>query len=439
MKKIISYILYILLALSISACGTGKFLGFDKKKVPLEGKRISVLKDLDSKKKDDFSLSKIQLTDPVASEEWRQSYNSPSHISVNFLSTSKFIGFDKVTSGKRGGGEQYILSQPVVSKNIIFFLDALSNLYAYDLNKKKNIWKKKLIVRKDKGHNFGGGIAADDEFLFVSSPSAEVFCIDLYTGKTIWKRDTLTPVRAIPTLLKNKLIILTLDNRTLLFNKTDGSLVWEHQGIQNSTSIIGQPKVAADGNLVLTPYSNGDIFALNLTNGSELWRQSTVSIEQSETSNTFSDIDANPVILKNLIIVASTNGKIFAFNKKNGGLIWEQYLNTSQTPLVNGNSIYVIHNNRELVNLDLTNGKIRWIAELEKYFKNENDNIWFSPILVNSKLIIVGGYKNMLIINPLNGELDSKYSLPGTPASSPIIVKQEIFLMFKNASIFSIK
>ena len=31
----------------------------------------------------------------------------------------------------------------------------------------------------------------------------------------------------------------------------------------------------------------------------------------------------------------------------------EQYVNTSQTPAVNGNSIYVIHNNRELINLDL--------------------------------------------------------------------------------------
>ena len=105
-------------------------------------------------------------------------------------------------------------------------------------------------------------------------------------------------------------------------------MVWEHQGIQNSTSIIGQPKVAADGNLVLIPYSNGDIFALNLTNGAELWRQSTVSIEQSETSNSFSDIDANPVILKNLIIVASTNGKIFAFNNKarEGARVVKEYL-----------------------------------------------------------------------------------------------------------------
>ena len=130
------------------------------------------------------------------------------------------------------------------------------------------------------------------------------------------EKSTLTPVRATPTLVDNKVIILTLDNRTLVFEKKDGSLIWEHQGIQNTTSIIGEPKVAVEGNLVLAPYSNGDIFALNLTNGVELWKQSSVNIEQSETSNSFSDIDANPVILKNIIIIASTSGKVFAINKK---------------------------------------------------------------------------------------------------------------------------
>ena len=104
------------------------------------------------------------------------------------------------------------------------------------------------------------------------------------------EKNTITPVRATPTLVDNKVIVLTLDNRTLVFEKEDGSLIWEHQGIQNTTSIIGEPKVAVEGNLVLVPYSNGDIFALNLTNGRELWKQTSVNIEQSETSNSFSDI-----------------------------------------------------------------------------------------------------------------------------------------------------
>ena len=53
-----------------------------------------------------------------------------------------------------------------------------------------------------------------------------------------------------------------MDNRTLVFEKEDGSLIWEHQGIQNTTSIIGEPKVAVEGNLVIVPYSNGEIICL---------------------------------------------------------------------------------------------------------------------------------------------------------------------------------
>ena len=120
--------------------------------------------------------------------------------------------------------------------------------------------------------------------------------MELNTGELVWKNNTATPIRATPTLVENKVIILTSDNRISVFEKEDGTLIWEHQGIQNTTAIIGEPKVAVDGNLVLAPYSNGDIFALNLINGSELWKQTSVNIEQSETSNSFSDIDADPVI-----------------------------------------------------------------------------------------------------------------------------------------------
>ena len=112
-----------------------------------------------------------------------------------------------------------------------------------------------------------------------------------------------------------------------------------------------------------------------MINGRELWKQTSVNIEKSETSNSFSDINANPVILKSIIVIASTSGKVFAMNKKNGNLVWEQYLNTTQTPLVNGNNIFIIHNNKELLNLDLKNGKIRWITEIPKNFSDENKEV----------------------------------------------------------------
>ncbi len=438
MKVIANLILYLLVGIIISACGTGQYLGFEKKKVPLKGKRVSILKDVSELKKDNLSKSSIKLSIPLELNDWKQSYNSPSHISLNYLSNSNFSKFKRIVRGKGEGSSEKILAQPVISNNKLFFLDALGNVYAFDLVKKKLDWKKNIILNNDKGHNIGGGLAVDENFLFIGSPYAEIFCLELNTGKIVWKNSTVTPVRATPTLADNKVIVLTLDNRTLVFEKENGSVIWEHQGIQNTTSIIGEPKIAVDGNLVLVPYSNGDIFALNLINGRELWKQTSVNIEKSETSNSFSDINANPVILKSIIVIASTSGKVFAMNKKNGNLVWEQYLNTTQTPLVNGNNIFIIHNNKELLNLDLKNGKIRWITEIPKNFSDEKNNLWLTPILINNKLVTVGGNKRLIILDPYTGEFEKDIGLPGIPTTSPIVVKKKVFLMFNNSEIFYI-
>ena len=145
------------------------------------------------------------------------------------------------------------------------------------------------------------------------------------------------------------------------------------------------------------------------------------------------------MIFQNIAIIASTSGKFFAINKKNGNLIWEQYLNTSQTPLVNGNSIFLTHNNKELINLDLKNGKIRWSTEISQDISEEKSNLWLTPVLMNSKLVLVGGNKKLVIVNPFSGEIEAELRLPDIPITSPIVVNKKIFLMFKNSSIFSIE
>ena len=65
MKAIVNLILYALVGIIISACGTGQYLGFEKKKVPLKGKRVSVLKDVSEFKKDNLSDSVINLSIPL--------------------------------------------------------------------------------------------------------------------------------------------------------------------------------------------------------------------------------------------------------------------------------------------------------------------------------------------------------------------------------------
>ena len=73
MKILINYTINLILVMFLSACGTGKYLGFEKRKVPLEGKRVSVLKDIKVFEKDILSTSKVILSDPIEIKHWKQS------------------------------------------------------------------------------------------------------------------------------------------------------------------------------------------------------------------------------------------------------------------------------------------------------------------------------------------------------------------------------
>ena len=99
MKAIANLILYFLIAVVLSACGAGEYLGFEKKKIPLKGERVSVLKDITNFKKDNLSKSQVELDILIELNDWKQSYNSPSHVGLNYLSDSKFNKFTR--SSKR--------------------------------------------------------------------------------------------------------------------------------------------------------------------------------------------------------------------------------------------------------------------------------------------------------------------------------------------------
>ncbi len=433
--------LYILLLpiIFLNNCGTRDFFGFQEPEVKLEGERVSILKNISGKDKKAISSSKIIINDPEVNLEWSQSHNSPTHLAKNYKSKSNFSSFKRLISGYAEEAESKILAQPIVKNKAIFFIDAKSIIYSYHLEDRKLIWKKAVTKLNENNHNIGGGLALHNNRVFVNSPYGEVIAFDMQNGKIIWKKNVFGPLRSSPLIYNNKIFSLTLDNRLIVIDPDNGDTLWEHEGVQSTTTIMGSPKVAADDNILIVPYSNGEFYGLNYSNGLVLWKDSFLNIEKAETSNAFTDIDANPVIVNNMVILASSVGKIMALDKRTGNRLWVKDINTTQTPVVHQNSIFIIDSNKEILNIDLKNGNLRWITKIDPILSKDYYNIWYAPVLIDNKLLIVGGDKKLLIVNPINGKIELIKNLPSLPASSPLVAEQKVFLMLRNADIITIE
>ena len=89
MIKIIRYCFLFATVLFLTSCGTREYLGFEKKKIRLKGERVSILKELTANDSTEIkSFIEIMLEDAIILSNWPQSYNSPSHLSVNHISNS---------------------------------------------------------------------------------------------------------------------------------------------------------------------------------------------------------------------------------------------------------------------------------------------------------------------------------------------------------------
>lgn len=439
MKKIAKFSISLITFFLLVSCGTRDFLGFEEKKIKLEGKRVALLEQTTNKVVDEKVLTKIIISKKKSLSSWDQSFNSPSHLAINFEAITTLSKPKRILAGAGETSDSRIFMQPVINNNKLFFLDAKGNVISFDLKKNKGIWKKNISLKNDNNHNLGGGVAIHSDKVIINSPYGEVIALDKKNGAIVWKKNIGIPFRAAPTIFDNKIFSLALNNQLIVLNAEDGSLHWEHQGIFNNTTLISSPKVAINDNIVIVPYSNGDFFGINIANGKELWRNSFIDIKVKETSNSFTDIDGFPVIKKNIVIMTSAIGKVASINMKTGNRLWEKNLFSSTTPAVNGNSIFVINSNRDLICLDINSGGIRWKKRLIESRQAKLTEIWHAPVIINNKLVLVGGDRKLLIVDPITGEIEGIKNISGFPASSPFIYKKKVYLMLRNGDIIHIE
>ena len=438
-KHIVIFFLLAFLS-SCSSSGLG-WLGFKEYEEKLKGERISILDTEGIISNNNLAKgSRIVIPEAQKIDDWPQQNRNSLHSSANIDLSNDLRVFKKTNAGKGENDETRILSQPVIIGNNIFSLDASATLRAFNLTSQNLIWRIDLRPENEKrSASIGGGLAANKQKIFVSTSYGEIFSINIDTGQKDWKKNIGFPIRAAPTLVEDKILILTLNNKLLALGQNNGEELWRHEGSYSLTTLMTTPTPAADSDIVVVPYSNGEVFALRLNNGSEAWSDSLVDTGKIDVSNELTDIDAGPVIEKEMIIVASVSGKLVAIDRRTGLRLWEKKISTTETPVVIGNSMFLVTLSNEVVCIDKLTGNYRWVTSLSDGLGKKAKGRWFSPLLLRGKLIIAGGEKLIIRMNPADGIIEKVARLPGYPASSAIASSENLLILTRDSDIISLK
>jgi outer membrane protein assembly factor BamB len=429
-------------ALALSGCETvSDYLG-PGEKITIKGERVAVL-NTDQAAKADTSLAGVDVKLPAAqvNSEWTQpggvASNAMQHLSASGALTQAW----NVSVGTGSSSSVRLMASPVVGGGKIFTQDAEAKIKAFDAETGAEAWSVDLTPEdKDSDKGFGGGVAYDNGRLYVSTGFGFVVALDATDGKQIWKRDGTVPFRMAPVIQDGKVYVATQENQMLAMNAADGKVIWDHRGIAETAAILRSNSAAVDGDLVVAPYSSGELFGLRADNGRVLWTDTLSRGGQLTPLASVSDIAAKPVIDRGLIFAISHRGRLVAINARTGERTWTIDVGGTQRPWVAGEFVYVVTDEAKVLCVTRTTGKIRWTRQLTA-FENEKSKrgpiTWTGPVLASDRLIVASSSGQAFALSPFDGTTLSEISISNGAFIAPIVARNTVYLLTDNGGLYA--
>ena len=410
-----------------------------KEKPPLPGKRVSIL-DFDRLIEPDSvtASKKILLPAPTPNDSWPQAGGLANHAMHHTKVGQNIREAWSVNIGSGTGDTEWLIVQPILADGRIYTMDAETEVAALNAESGDQIWRVELTPDSEEEGHVGGGLAYEDGKVFVTTGFAQVISLDAKKGNVIWRRNLDVPLRTAPTVRNNRVYVLTLTNKLFALNGSTGETLWTHSGIEEPTNFLGGASPAVDSGVVVVTYSSGEVIALKVENGQQLWTDSVSGGRRINSTTTLSTIRGRPIIDRGLVFVIGNSGLLTAINLRTGRRVWNRNFGGIESPWVAGDFLFLLTNTSELVALSRQTGNIHWVRRLSKWQNPENKTnriMWTGPILTSDRLIVAGSSGEALSISPYNGQTLGRVEMPGGVTIGPIVARDTLYFLSDDADL----
>jgi outer membrane protein assembly factor BamB len=430
--------------LSLGACETFDQFLTPGTKVDIRGERISVLPKAASIEADP-KLAGVQviLPKPTVNPEWPQPGGYADNAMHHLSAAGKLEEDWNSGIGSGSTSSTRLTASPVVADGKVFVLDSEVRVSAYNAKNGDRLWRVDLTPDdEDSEEGFGGGVAFNNGRLFVSTGFGFVSALDANSGKEIWRRTATVPFRSAPVVNGGRVFVSTQENQLLALAEDDGRVLWDHRGIAESAGILGSNSVAVSGDVVVVPYTSGELFALNVRNGKPAWSDTLARSGGLTPLSALADISGRPVIDRGLVFANSHAGRLVAIDIRTGERVWTIDVGGTQRPWVAGDYLYVITDDAQVICVRRADGRVRWIHQLDAYRNvaaRKGSISWSGPVLVSDRLLILSSEGFALSMSPYTGDVLGQVDIPDKAFIAPVVADNKVFILTDDGTLTALK
>ncbi len=427
------------LAPALTSCETVTDLFKETPPPPLSGDRRPALPlDQAINLIPDTEAGTATVPDAWSADNWPQAGGHAGHAMQNLALSSGDL--QKKWSTDIGTGSTKavpLTAQPVVMDGRLYAMDSENQLSSIDIKTGKVYWRLYVGAKFEDDVAIGGGLAAVDGRIYITNGYAEALALT-ESGEEVWRVRLPAPARAAPAVLDGRVYVMTLDGQILSMNIDDGVQLWSYRGITDGTRVLGAPTPAVDREIVVAPFSSGELVALRVENGTVAWADNLAPTLRFGGLDSLADIRAHPILDDKTVIAISYAGRLVAIDERTGARVWQSDIGGGDTPWVAAETIYVLSKESTLVALSKGDGLVRWRLDLPRYDdpnSKKNPVLWAGPMMAGGRLLVTGTYGRALWVDPQSGQVVGEMNIGDTLAVPPLVVQNTLFTLARDGTL----
>jgi len=387
----------------------------------------------------------IALPAAQANADWPQRGGNARHASGHgVLSAAPQLLFSvNVGAGNSRGNR--VSAAPVVAGGRVFTVDARSLVTAVSTGGAV-LWAVDLTADYDRGGQVsGGGLAADGGRVYVATGYGELVALEAGSGAVAWRQRLDSPVTGAPMVEGDTVYVVGRDGAGWAVDAGNGRVRWTVPGVPSANGMVSGSAPALGGDLVLFPFTSGEITAVRRDTGDRVWVAGVTGQRLGRAYATaVSEITGDPVVAGPVTYVGTAAGRSTALNTETGETIWAAAEGALNPALVAGGSIFVVNDENRLVRMDAGSGAVIWAVDMpywttDKIRKRRGIIAQFGPVLAGGRLIVLSSDGEMRLFSPTDGGLVGGAAIPGGAASSPALAGGVLYVVGGNGQLHAFR
>ncbi len=345
--------------------------------------------------------------------------NSEPPAELTEIENAEFVQILWSKDSGKGSVNKYIDMQPFVLGDKIFTIDTRGLMLQIDALSAVRNWS------FESGLMATTGLTGNASSLVASSRNGEVVLFD-YDERSLeirWKHQLKSEIRTKAVLNGQQVFVRTVDGKLSVLDAVNGELQWAVSRRVPALSLTGSSYPLVTRELVISGFDNGKLVAFNRENGKIIWEH-TVSAPRGRTEiERLVDLDGQFLLLNNIVYVSSFQGDLVALELESGQVLWSRKFSSFQPMDADDEALYLTDDKSHLWSIDRRTGSAFWKQD------SFNARKLTAPLVIGDKIVVADLEGYIHWVSKTDGKLlarvqpaDTRYIAQPSLIDSKIVV-----------------